>query len=437
MPKFAMVIKLILFFMLISVSRIFAQDISIFTISTDLIDLSNIFAGEKFTRTFRVSLDPAVTNKILNYKIIRPTNSPFCNSILFKPEEQNDAINSSFLSASSDREDIWELVIEVPELENSTLASNKTMISAGNYECNIQVEAISVQDETSQPSPPSNGSGGGSAPGNDVNVPSQPQGQSGSGGGGFLIVSQQTQQKGEDFQTNAFGLVVDNVPPKITPPTEDLFLINESFKIKEIGSDYIIIMFNTSLPLYVKVVYDVKSHDPIESDKKNYGYASSTEETTSSGSFFEIKLVGLNPDTAYYFRIVMRNLNLIKPSKEFYVKTLTARKTPEVAKQTVTATTTQPRGDKEEGQEQEANGLTPKFFSLANLKSFLSNLPVEMWLIIILALILIIDYIRRKVIQRIKKLKKHSLFTRLKKYFIVLIFLLLGKKKKKGNRFNS
>lgn len=401
---------------LLVIRYVWAQDISVFTLSTDLIDLNNIFAGETISRIFKISLDPGINNKVLNYKIVRPDNV-FCQSILFKPEEQEDAINSAFLRSSTDREDIWELLINVPELENRTLLENSSRITVGNYECNIQVQALSLQDETTQP-PPS-GDGGTTTPPTPSTQPSA------SGGGGFLAVSQQIQQKGQISEVTPLLPTVSVPKPS---SSEDLYLINESFRIKEIGADYIIIMFNTSLPSFIKIVYDQSSHDPVELDKKNYGYASSTEETVNMGSFFEIKLVGLNPDTAYYFRVVMRNPNFTKLSKEFYVKTLAIIKTtkeikePSVATTTPTATSTY--------KEKERLSLL-KLFTLASLWNLFKNLPVELWLIIILVLILIINYLRRKFKEQ--KLRKLNLFTKLRKYFMVWL-LLFQKKAKKDKR---
>lgn len=402
----AIVIRFLLLFGF-GFSYVLAQEIPVFTISTDLIDLKNIFAGEILTRNFKVSLDPSVVNKVLNYKIIRPSNN-FCQSILFKPEEENDAVDSAYLFSSTDREDVWQLIIYVPELEGRTLKEGATTTIVGNYECNLKVEAISLENETPQPSPQP-GNGGGQAP----SGPSR-QGS----GGGFLIVSQQEQQKG--LQT---PMPLPSTTTISVAKAEDLYLINESFVIKEIGPDYIIIMFNTSLPSFVRIIYDEKSHDPAEFDKKNYGYAFSTQETTASGSFFEIKLVGLKPDTAYYFRIVMRNPNFTTLSKEFYVKTLALIKAEKPIKEPslsiATPTVATPTPPEKVGRIKDLSSLL-KLFNLASLWNLAKNLPIEIWLIIILILVLIINYLRQKVKQW-RNAKKYNLFTKFKKYIIILL----------------
>lgn len=78
-------------------------------------------------------------------------------------------------------------------------------------------------------------------------------------------------------------------------------------KIDEVGEDYAVITWLTDFPATSRVIYDAVSH-PILGFPPNYSYAFSTleQDLSPKTQFHRVKINGLNPGTAYFYRTVSR-----------------------------------------------------------------------------------------------------------------------------------
>jgi len=104
----------------------------------------------------------------------------------------------------------------------------------------------------------------------------------------------------EEYQdlTTSFDIEIGFLGKKSVKGVGEITLTHSSVTFNSATLGWI-----TDIPSFCRVVYDEVSH-PILGNPPNYGYAFSTKPTDVKKDSHRIQLLGLKPDTKYFFRII-------------------------------------------------------------------------------------------------------------------------------------